>query len=77
MIPSVLGKVVLDEPILADDGVTEVSEAYVDHFSKRGHDGVVLSVRSTEVGQAALNLLLPPYLKLKKLFQMLILYKMI
>ena len=55
MIPSVLGKVVLDEPILADDGVTEVSEAYVDHFSKRGHDGVVLSVASTEVGQAALN----------------------
>ena len=55
MRPSVLGFVTLDEPILADDGITSVSEVYIDHFSKNGHDGVSLSISTTQVATAAMK----------------------
>jgi len=55
MHPSVLGYVVLDEPIIADDGITSVDEVYIDHFSKNGHDGVSLSISTTQIATVAMK----------------------
>ena len=55
MIPKILGKISLDEDILASDGVTTVSEVFIDHFSKTGHEGIKISVVSTGIAQLVLE----------------------
>ena len=55
MSPGTLGKITLDSPLIAQDGITEVQEVFITHFTSRGHEGVVLPVVSTDVAQIALN----------------------
>lgn len=55
MSPNVLGKLAIEEPLVADDGVSNVVEVYVDHFYKTGHEGVKITVDSIEVAQVALE----------------------
>jgi len=55
MIPKILGNISLDEDIIASDGVTTVSEVFIDHFSKNGHDGIKLIVNSTGIAQLVLE----------------------
>tara|TARA_B100001250_G_scaffold408018_1_gene429717 strand:+ start:1802 stop:2680 length:879 start_codon:yes stop_codon:yes gene_type:complete len=55
MSPGTLGEITLDSPLIAQDGITEVQEVFITHFTSRGHEGVVLPVVSTDVAQIALN----------------------
>lgn len=55
MSPNVLGEISLEEVILADDGVTDVDAVFIDHFFKNGHDGVHVSIKSTQIAQIALK----------------------
>lgn len=55
MIPKVLGKLSLSEEVLSSDGITNVSEVYIDHFTKTGHEGIQIDVVSTDVAQIVLE----------------------
>merc|ERR1712072_1662303 len=55
MSPPVLGKVPITDDSVVDQDSNILSEVYLDHFTKSGHNNSKVLINTTAVAQAALN----------------------